>query len=260
MFVLFGFYDKMFKVEFYKMIGENMKRGTIKLIIFLCVLAMLLVIRLYIDHNVISKAYYEIISEKIPSSFDGFKIVQLSDLHSKDFKGDLEEKINEENPNIIVMTGDMVSANQTNYSVFLNLAKNLSKKYEVYYIKGNHEGELSKKNYKVLEDALLSYGIKVLDNEKVTLTKDNEIINLYGMWCNQRYYSRANSDKDYVIKEETLEKLLDVPNKEEYNVLLMHTPVYFSEYAKWGADLILSRSCSRWTCLYPIYWWSFFTR
>ena len=74
-----------------------MKRGKIKLIIFLCILVVFFVIRLYIDHNVISKAHYEITSEKIPSAFDGFKILQISDLHSKDFKGALEKKINEEN-------------------------------------------------------------------------------------------------------------------------------------------------------------------
>ena len=237
-----------------------MKRGKIRLIIFLCVLIVLFAIRLYIDHNVISKAYYEISSEKIPSTFNGFKILQISDLHSKDFKGDLENKINEENPDIIVMTGDMVSANQTDYSVFLNLAKTLSKKYKIYYIKGNHEGELTKENYKVIEDALKSYGIKILNNEVVKIEKSGESINLYGMWCNQRYYSRADSDKDYVIKESTLEKLLGQPNKDEYNILLMHTPMYFTEYSDWGADLILSRSCSWWTCVYTICRWCFFTR
>ena len=260
MFVLFRLYDKILLVEFGNMNGVNMKRGKIKLIIFLCILVVFFVIRLYIDHNVISKAHYEITSEKIPSAFDGFKILQISDLHSKDFKGALEKKINEENPDIVVMTGDMVSANQTDYSVFLNLTKTLSKKYEMYYIKGNHEGELSKKNYRVVKDALESYGIKILDNEMVTINKSGESINLYGMWCNQRYYSRAHSDKDYVIKEATLEKLLGVPNKDEYNLLLMHTPVYFNEYSNWGADLVLARSCSWRTCIYSVCRWSFLTR
>ena len=158
------------------------------------------------------------------------------------------------------MIVDKVSANQTDYFFFLNLKKTLSKKYEMYYIKGNHEGELSKKNYRVVKDALESYGIKILDNEMVTINKSGESSNLYGMWCNQRYYSRADSDKDYVIKEATLEKLLGVPNKDEYNLLLMHTPVYFNEYSNWGADLVLARSCSWRTCIYSVCRWSFLTR
>ena len=55
----------------------------------------------------------KVTSNKIPDSFDGFKILQLSDLHSKSF-GDgnikLMEKINGENPDIVVMTGDMVDS------------------------------------------------------------------------------------------------------------------------------------------------------
>ena len=68
------------------------------------------------------------------------------------------------------------------------------------------------------------------------------------------------TDKDYVIKEATLEKLLGVPNKDEYNLLLMHTPVYFNEYSNWGADLVLARSCSWRTCIYSVCRWSFLTR
>ena len=60
------------------------------------------------------------------------------------------------------------------------------------------------------------------------------------MWCNQRYYSRADADKEYIIKKETITKLLGTPNKDEYNILLMHTPTFFEAYEDWGADLILS--------------------
>jgi len=48
-----------------------------------------------------------------PTSFKGFKILQLSDLHNKSFGNNnnrLVKKIIGENPDIIVMTGDMVNA------------------------------------------------------------------------------------------------------------------------------------------------------
>ncbi len=208
--------------------------------IIIIVLLILFCIRLYIDHNLIKTTSYEIASEKIPESFNNFKIVQLSDLHSKDFGNRLFNKIDEESPNIIVLTGDMVSANETEYHVFLDVAKKLAEKYDVYYIKGNHEGELSANNYKVIEDALNIYGIKILDNEKVKIEYSGDYINLYGMWVNQRYYSRANIDKEYVVKEETVKKLLGDINPNEYNILLMHNPLYFEEYVNWGADLVLS--------------------
>lgn len=217
-----------------------MKKFKKFLIIGFCILVILFFIRLYIDHNVIKITSYEITSNEIHSVFDGYKILQLSDLHNENFGMQLISKINNENPDIIVLTGDMVSSNDVNYTKFLDLAKFLADNYEVYYIKGNHEGDLELENYEVLEEALKIYNVKILDNEKIELKKDGEFINLYGMWCNQRYYSRADADKNYIIKEETVTKLLGETNKNEYNILLMHTPAYFDSYEKWGADLVLS--------------------
>lgn len=217
-----------------------MKRGKKIVIIFILFLITFFIIRLYIDHNVIRKTSYEITSSKIPKDFNDYKILHLSDLHSKNFGNQLLNKIDAENPDIIVLTGDMVSACEVNYTVFLNFAKKISEKYKVYYIKGNHEGKLSKENYNVLKDALSLYGVEILDNEKAILKKGDSFINLYGMWCNQRYYSRADIDKEYVIKKETVTKILGEANKNEYNILLTHTPTYYESYEAWGADLVLA--------------------
>ena len=55
---------------------------------------------------------YTISNEKIPEEFNGFKIVQLSDFHSQGYRDTTEKlisKVKDINPDIIVMTGDMVS-------------------------------------------------------------------------------------------------------------------------------------------------------
>lgn len=210
------------------------------IIMSVCILIILFIIRLYIDHKLVKITSYDVTSSKIPSTFDGYKILQLSDLHNEDFGSQLTSKIISENPDVIFLTGDMVSANDVNYSNFLNLAKFLADKYEVYYIKGNHEGDLLNKNYIVLEDALKLYNIKILDNEKVELKNGKDIINLYGMWCNQRYYSRADADKSYIVEEKTITKLLGEADKSFYNILLFHTPAYFESYVNWGADLVIT--------------------
>jgi len=65
-----------------------------------------------------------------PTSFKGFKILQLSDLHNKSFGNNnnrLVKKIIGENPDIIVMTGDMVNAKDNDFEVFINLAEQISK-------------------------------------------------------------------------------------------------------------------------------------
>ena len=69
---------------------------------------------------------YEITASKIPKSFDGYTILQLSDLHSRNFGENpksLLDKINKENPDIIVLTGDMINTKDTNFSTFYNLAE-----------------------------------------------------------------------------------------------------------------------------------------
>jgi len=109
-----------------------------------------------------------------PTSFKGFKILQLSDLHNKSFGNNnnrLVKKIIGENPDIIVMTGDMVNAKDNDFEVFINLAEQISKSFDVYYIVGNHEQDLNEDKRKILMDKLSEIGIRVLDNEKVTISR-----------------------------------------------------------------------------------------
>lgn len=207
--------------------------------IILCIFVIFLAIRLYIDHNWLKTTSYDVDSSKIPLSFDGYKIIQLSDLHNKEWKEKIITKIEGENPDIIVMTGDMVSANDIDFSSFFHLAKKLSEKYRVYYIKGNHEGRMKQTYYQKIESVLKAYGIIILDNEMIKLEKNNECINLYGMWANQRFYSRITNDKDNKITKKTIQKLLGKSDENMFNILLMHTPLYFDAYAQWGADLTL---------------------
>lgn len=202
-------------------------------------------VELYIDSNVLTTTEFIIKNEKIPIKFDGYKILHLSDLHSKSFgiKNDkLIEKINLINPEIIVMTGDMVNCNDTNFDNFFELVKVLVKKYKIYYIVGNHEQNMKKVNKNVIIDFLKSNGVKVLDNEKVELVKGDEKINLYGLWCNLRYYSAKTEGEKEDFTLETIEKIMEnvEMNKEEYNILLAHNPNFIESYAAWGADLMLS--------------------
>ncbi|MFQ9799106.1 MAG: metallophosphoesterase [Clostridia bacterium] len=82
---------------------------------------------------------YTIASAKLPASFSGFRIVQVSDLHSKDFGNYLIRQIQQQRPDIVVMTGDMVNSYDSDFQTFLTFAEQVSDQYETYYIVGNHE-------------------------------------------------------------------------------------------------------------------------
>lgn len=208
---------------------------------------------LYVEANSLQITEYTITSPKIPEEFEGFKILQLSDLHSKEFgRGNIRliEQIKAQNPDIIVATGDMLNSGKDNGQVFYNLAKELVKEFKLYYIKGNHEQiaefkaeEAGSGWFDSYMDELRNLGVIILDNDKAELKKGDASINLYGLEISLllyrgRYSSNYNGEKSIDVL--SIEKKLGRCEGEKYNILLTHNPAYFQIYSKWGADLVLS--------------------
>ena len=210
------------------------------IIVFLILVVVLFLVRLQIDANVIQTSRFNLESSKIPKSFDGYKIVHISDLHSKEFGKDnkpLIEKTTQEKPDIVVLTGDMVSANETDYTVFFSLVSELTQKYKVYFIPGNHEQALNPKEKSEIITYLEDRGVDVLDNEVAIIKSGDEEINLYGLWYGNKYYSEND---EYILDEELISELIGNADTDSYNILLSHNPRYFLTYVQWGADLTLS--------------------
>lgn len=212
---------------------KNKKRVTLNVFLLLFVI---LVIRLYIDNNVFEVSYIDFEDDEIPQSFINTKILHISDLHNKSY-GDnnivLLNKIHEIAPDYIFLTGDMVSSKDTDFSTFYSFASKIGSKYSCFYILGNHEMDLTNSERKAIYETLESYNITVLDNEMVQLEKNDEIINVYGMWYNPKYYVKEDFQLD------NMQKILG-SSLESFNILLTHNPDDFEIYADWGADLIFS--------------------
>lgn len=200
---------------------------------------------IYLENKSLQVSHYTIKSKKIPASFDGFKILQLSDLHSKCFGKNnrkLITRIHRENPDIVVITGDMINAKNTENIVFIKLAEELSKSYATYYIYGNHELIISDEELQQIKAQLNSTGVKILNNEKTEIKKGNSKINLYGLWIDLKYYKYGdfNDTKDINYDPVQLENTLGKIDNTAYNILLTHNPFYFQTYSDWGADLTLA--------------------
>lgn len=212
---------------------KNKKRIIVNIVI---ILILTLVVRLYIDNNVFEVSNIKIKDNEIPIEFDSSKILHISDLHNKEY-GEKNEilikKINEIAPDYIFLTGDMVSSKDVEFSSFYNLAYELGKNYNCYYILGNHEMDLTNKNRAEIYETLRNYNITVLDNEHIKLIKNYEEINLYGMWYNPKYYIEEDFKLEYM--EKIVGNALD-----GFNILLTHNPDDFEIYADWGADLVFS--------------------
>ena len=181
---------------------------------------------------------YNIKSEKIPESFDGFRIAQVSDLHNAEFdkyNSTVLQPIFLSRPNIIVITGDMIDSRNTDVDVALSFAQKAVNIAPVYYINGNHESRVPEE-YEELKKGLIEAGITVLENESVDITIGEETISLIGI-----------NDPTFRMKlvDDTMEQnighqLMDIiPDNDNYKVLLAHRPEYFDVYAG-NVDLVLS--------------------
>jgi predicted MPP superfamily phosphohydrolase len=199
----------------------------------------LLFLLIYFENTLIRVSKYKIKSTKIPKMFNDFKIVHLSDFHSYGFSQDkfkIIKKIDNEHPNIIVMTGDMVNKYDKNFEKFLRLVENLSKKYDIYYIVGNHEMRLQNDHLDYIIKKLKKFGVKILNDEKITLTRNKQFINIYGIDIPLPYYKIINKP---INIEAVINSVLNKCNENEYNILLAHNPLYFEEYSKQNVDLTL---------------------
>lgn len=199
---------------------------------------------LLIENHLLQVSEYSVASEKIPAAFENYKIVQLSDLHSACFSRDnarLVRKIEAAKPDIIVMTGDMVSRSDSNHHVFFRLAETVAKIAPSYYVIGNHEQDMEQKELNVFLSRLHALGIHVMNNEKIEIFKENQNINLYGMWFSLKYYKEAgrHSKQPAHFGAREMKRAMGGYDDTHYGILLTHSPLCFPTYAQWGADLTL---------------------
>lgn len=220
---------------------------TVVAVVFFVSVVTVMVIVSNIENKKLTVENYTISSIKIPRSFDGFRIVFLTDLHCNEFGTDnsrLIEKIDQCCPNLILVGGDMVIGKENQSTdVPLRLMRNLAEKYLVYYADGNHEMKLMRNEeifglrYKEYVHQLKEYGVQHISNETIVLEQDGGYISLTALDLDKRFYQR------FRIPDMTREDIVEVIGKEPdrlFRILLAHNPNYFKAYAQWGSDVVLS--------------------
>ena len=205
-----------------------------KLVIVLGVL--LFIIWIIWGNLSIAKTHFIISDEKLPESFDGFKIAHLSDIHDRDLKQALTPLIEDENPNIIVITGDLIDSIEPDIEQAVELVEHLQTIAPVYFVTGNHEAWSGK--YNLLEEQLLEVGMHILDNSVIELERDNEKIVLTGVQDPSFVAESQLLYEQESIVETTIQTLSD--DSDAYQILLSHRPELFDVYVRNNIDLVLS--------------------
>jgi predicted MPP superfamily phosphohydrolase len=168
----------------------------------------------------------DIVSNKIPASFDNFAILQLSDLHVELSAKAIERLLKilpTLNYDVCVLTGDYRAqtfgpcraALDGIASVYQNLGK------PTYGVLGNHD---SIRMVQTLEDM----GIRMLLNENVAITRNSERIHFSGI------------DDAHFYRADNLERARSNIPADEFSILLSHTPEIYQQAAHTEYDLLLS--------------------
>ena len=181
---------------------------------------------------------YKIIHDQIPESFSGFRIAQVSDLHNAELGNGNENllaMLSQSNPDMIVLTGDLIDSRHTDIEIALDFAGKAVQIAPVYYVTGNHEARVSE--YEQLKTGLTDLGVTVLENQKVQITRDGESITLMGIQDPSFRTDYLFGDAESVSRQ----AITSLQNASDgYTVLLSHRPELFDLYVDAGIDLVFS--------------------
>lgn len=205
-------------------------RGCLTALIILALIAAAAAFLIKDSRDDLEISRYEVKSQKLPESFDGFKIVQLSDLHGAEFGEDgmeLVEKVKELEPDMIALTGDFVT-DEGDLAAVEKLVARLTELCPVYFVSGNHEfgSGLAVKVRNILERA----GVKYLSNEYLTISRGEDEILLGGVEDPLAY-------ADMLSPDELAQKMNDAA-PDAFKILLGHRNYWMTEYPELPVDLI----------------------
>ncbi|MEG0274076.1 MAG: metallophosphoesterase [Longicatena sp.] len=212
------------------------KRKQIIIVIILAFLA--LVVGWTVWGNLtIGTTHYEIAFENLPSSFEGYKIAQISDLHNAKFgenNARIIEILHEENPDMIAITGDLIDSNRTDIDIAVQFMQQAVYIAPCYYVTGNHEAWIGE-DYQQLEKKMIDVGVRILHDEVMPIYKDGESIQLIGL------DDPDFTDRDAVVQDSMLDsKLKNLKLQDGFKLLLSHRPETVHSYVSTNVDLVLS--------------------
>ena len=175
------------------------------------------------DPYFLEMTYYQHRTDKVS---DNVRIVHLTDLHNKEFGKDnatLLERVVSLKPDLIVITGDMITMEIHNYEVAVSLCEKLIDIAPTFYSYGNHEyGEIIYAEGNHLISDLKSTGITLLNCESTTIDIKGNEIKIGGMCTDQAGF----------YAEDIQRFLNDFIDPDAFTLLLTHYPNIFEDLMK----------------------------
>lgn len=184
----------------------------------------------------------EIASAKLPASFDGFKVLQFSDIHvgtwgnDTTFVSELVDSINSQGADVILFTGDIVNRRSSELDPFTKVLARLKAPHGVYAVFGNHdyggyvtwsEPDGGNRDAARLDSLMKSMGWKTLKNETDFIRLGNDSIVIIGVenWGEPPFNQLGDLGKSYPEDKDNLKGL----NDDMFKILLTHNPAHWTQ-------------------------------
>ena len=186
------------------------------------------------DNFRLTVSRYAVAFRELPEEFDGFKIVQVSDLHNARFgreQSRLMSAIRAEKPDLIAITGDLFhTLRRENAYSFLEQVARLA---PCYYVSGNHEQRFAD-YFTAIKPKLQSLGAVVLDDEAARIQRGGSYITVIGL-------ADPSFQRHIPPERLTHEKLARLCGSESgFTLLLSHRPELFPVYTRHNVSLALT--------------------
>lgn len=190
---------------------------------------------------------FEIVEEELmlPKLQKECRFVLISDVHNKvygDKNAPFIKAVKKINPDFIVLAGDLVTSKaDEDMTPGIELVRALGKDFKIYYGLGNHESKIKEQRdkfgnqFETLKKKVETGNILLLDNGSAEISEYN--IKITGLELSREYFAHFKIKK---MEEDYLKNVVGTADNRKCNILIAHNPDYFPEYAKWGADLVLS--------------------
>ena len=217
--------------------------------VLLAAAVVLLILAIFAFDTSLMVRKYSIEAEEIETPI---RIALVTDLHSCYYgenQADLIDAIAAENPDVILLGGDIFDDVKEDTNTELLLA-GIVGRYPIYYVTGNHECWGGKYRFDKQMAILEKYSIPVLSVETQTLTVNGEAISFCGVDDPDVYMVNTDPDQNpegYIQaqtnKEDTflsqISAVSDTVSEDSYTILLSHRPEYYEAYTGHDFDLVL---------------------
>ena len=164
--------------------------------------------------------------DQLPASFEGLKIVQISDMHLGSFiSTEPIEKafkiINDLNPDIILFTGDLVNSKATEAMPFKSILRTLKARLGVYSTLGNHDYYGDEDDTRQIIQLQKDCGWNILMNEHKVIEVDGSKIAIVGVenWGRSRHFPKRGD----------LKQALNGCEAVDAKLLLSHDPSHWDD-------------------------------